>query len=77
MIWFALNSERPLAAFAGIWTEYKSDRGAKSKPIPGPHLVNGFLTTSPKPVVKTIYAKAMPVILTTDEERDLWMRAMR
>jgi putative SOS response-associated peptidase YedK len=22
MVWFALNDDRPLAAFAGIWTEY-------------------------------------------------------
>jgi hypothetical protein len=26
------------------FTEVKSDRGTKSKPIPGPHLVYGFLT---------------------------------
>jgi putative SOS response-associated peptidase YedK len=42
---------------------------------PGPHLVYGFLTTSPNAVVEPIDPKAMPVILTTDEERDVWMRA--
>jgi hypothetical protein len=47
VVWFALNEDRPLFAFAGIWTEYKGDRGTKSKPIPGPHCVYGFLTTSP------------------------------
>ena len=26
-------------------------------------------------MVKPIHARAMPVILTTDEERDVWMRA--
>ena len=26
-------------------------------------------------MVKPIHTKAMPVILTTDEERDVWMRA--
>jgi putative SOS response-associated peptidase YedK len=30
---------------------------------------------SPNPVVEPIHPKAMPVILTTDEERDVWMRA--
>ena len=35
----------------------------------------GFLTTSPNAVVEPIHPKAMPVILTTDEERDVWMRA--
>jgi putative SOS response-associated peptidase YedK len=42
---------------------------------PGPHLVYGFLTTAPNAIVEPIHAKAMPVILTTDEERDVWMRA--
>jgi putative SOS response-associated peptidase YedK len=75
VVWFALDDARPLFAFAGIWTEFKGDRGTKSKPIPGPHLVYGFLTTEANAVVKPIHAKAMPVILTTDEERDVWMRA--
>ena len=46
-----------------------------AKPIPGPHLVYGFLTTEPNAIVEPIHPKAMPVILTTDEERDVWMRA--
>ena len=65
---------RPLVvAFAGIWTTFSGDRGTKSKPISGPHQVYGFLTTSPNAVVAPIHDKAMPVILTTDEERDVWM----
>ena len=75
VVWFALTDDRPLFAFAGIWTTFKGDRGTKSKPIPGPHDVYGFLTTSPNAVVEPIHPKAMPVILTTDEERDVWMRA--
>ena len=75
VVWFALNDDRPLFAFAGIWTEFKGDRGTKSKPIPGPHLVYGFLTTAPNAIVEPIHPKAMPVMLTTDEERDVWMRA--
>ena len=65
VVWFALNEDRPLFAFAGIWTMFDGDRGTKSKPIPGPHQVYGFLTTSPNAVVEPIHAKAMPVILTT------------
>lgn len=42
-----------------------------------PHLVYGFLTTAPNAVVEPIHLKAMPVILTTDEERDVRMRAPR
>src|SRR5690349_13403889 len=75
VVWFALNEDRPLFAFAGIWTTFNGDRGTKSKPIPGPHQVYGFLTTSPNAVVAPIHPKAMPVILTTDEECDVWMRA--
>jgi putative SOS response-associated peptidase YedK len=44
VVWFALDDDRPLFAFAGIWTEFRGDRGTKSKPVPGPHLVYGFLT---------------------------------
>src|SRR5258708_37592274 len=62
-------------AIGGILTAFKGDRGTKSIPIPGPHNVYGFLTTAPNGVVEPIHAKAMPVILTTDEERDVWMRA--
>src|SRR6266702_1228950 len=36
---------------------------------------NGFLTTAPNAVVEPIHPNAMPVILTTEEERDVWMRA--
>ena len=75
VVWFALGDDRPLASFAGIWTEFKGDRGPKSKPVPGPHLVYGFLTTAANAVIAPIHPKAMPVILTTQEERDVWMRA--
>jgi putative SOS response-associated peptidase YedK len=74
VVWFALDESRPLFSFAGIWTPYNGDRGTKSKPIPGPHEVYGFLTTAPNAVVEPIHPKAMPVILTTDDERDVWMR---
>jgi putative SOS response-associated peptidase YedK len=33
------------------------------------------LTTAPNAIVEPIHYKAVPVILTTDEERDVWMRA--
>jgi putative SOS response-associated peptidase YedK len=70
-----VNDDRSLAAFAGMWAGFKGDRGTKSKLIAGPHLVYGFLTTAPNAVVAPIHPKAMPVILTTEKERDLWMRA--
>jgi len=75
VVWFALNENRPLFAFGGFLTEFKGDRGTKSKPIPDPHLVYGFPTTAPNAIVEPIHPKAMPVILTTQEEYDVWMRA--
>jgi putative SOS response-associated peptidase YedK len=33
------------------------------------------LTTAPNAIVAPIHDEAMPAILTTDEERDVWMRA--
>jgi putative SOS response-associated peptidase YedK len=38
-------------------------------------LLYGFLTTEANSIVAPIHAKAMPVILTSPEEWDTWMRA--
>src|ERR1700730_8630174 len=67
VVWFALNEDRPLCAFAGIWTEFRGYRGTKSKPIPGPHLVYGFLTTAPNTDVEASRPKGTPVISTTHD----------
>jgi putative SOS response-associated peptidase YedK len=37
------------------------------------HLV--FLTTAPNTIVEPIHSKAMPIMLTTQKECDVWMRA--
>ena len=73
--WFAIDDTRPLVAFAGVWTEWNGIRGTKANPVEGRHLLYGFLTTEPNSVVAPIHPKAMPVILTTPEEWDVWMRA--
>src|SRR5258708_38975887 len=70
----------PANSFAEYAPEPKPVTGKKdvvwfALPIPGPHLVYGFLTTAPNAIVEPIHPKAMPVILTTQEERDVWMRA--
>jgi putative SOS response-associated peptidase YedK len=75
VVWFALDRDRPLCAFAGVWTPWSGTRGTKANPVEGGHLIYGFLTTEPNAVVLPVHAKAMPVILTTEEERDVWMRA--
>ena len=73
--WFAMEETRPLLAFAGIWTEWNGVRGTKANPVEGRHLHYGFLTSEPNDVVEPIHPKAMPVILTTQEECEVWMRA--
>lgn len=71
----ALSEDRPLFAFAGIWTAWRGVRGPKSAPIEGDHELFGFLTCDPNSVVAPIHPKAMPVILTTPAEVDLWLSA--
>jgi putative SOS response-associated peptidase YedK len=41
----------------------------------GSHLIYAFLACPANGVVATVHAKAMPVILTTPEQHDVWMRA--
>jgi putative SOS response-associated peptidase YedK len=69
--WFALGPERPLFAFAGIWWPWTGER---QKEV-GEHLLYGFLTTEPNDIVRPVHARAMPVMLTTPEEWDTWLRA--
>ena len=38
--WFALSENRPLFAFAGLWTPWRGLRGPKSAPIEGEHELN-------------------------------------
>ena len=35
----------------------------------------GFLTTEPNAEVAIVHLQAMPAILTTEDERDVWLRA--
>jgi putative SOS response-associated peptidase YedK len=73
--WFALDEDRSLFAFAGLWTPWHGLRGPKSAPIEDRHELFGFLTTKPNFVVAPIHPKAMPVILMTKAEVDLWLSA--
>ncbi len=73
-VWFALGEDRPLTFFAGVqqvdWTSVrKASEGQVTCDL------YAFLTTDANSVVAPVHSKAMPVILTTAEERDVWMRA--
>ena len=73
--WFALDEDRPLFAFAGLWRPWTGVRGTKAEPDEGEHHLFAFLTCAPNAVVAPIHPKAMPVILTTPEQRDAWLTA--
>jgi hypothetical protein len=72
-IWFALDETRPLACFAGIWTNWTSVRKVKEGETTND--LYAFLTTEPNAEVGAIHPKAKPVILTTEEEVENWMTA--
>jgi putative SOS response-associated peptidase YedK len=71
--WFARNADRPLMFFAGFWTLWKGVK--KVRDVEREFELYGFLTTSPNEIVSPIHQKAMPAILTTPEEVDLWLTA--
>ena len=71
--WFAFNEGRPLAFFAGIWTNWTSVRKVKEGEVTT--ALYAFVTTEPNAEVGAIHPKAMPVILTTAEEHEAWLGA--
>lgn len=72
-MWFALDETRPLACFAGIWTHWTSVRKVKKRETTND--IFAFLTTESNALVGTYHLKAMPMILRTQAEIDLWMTA--
>ena len=73
-VWFSLPGDDPLAFFAGVhvpqWTcVRKMKTGLETCDL------FAFLTTEPSEPVRSVHPKAMPVILTTGEELDVWIRA--
>ncbi len=72
-VWFALDENRPLAFFAGIWTRWTSVRKVREGETTND--LFAILTTDPNAIVKPIHAKAMPVILTKPDELETWLTA--
>jgi putative SOS response-associated peptidase YedK len=72
-VWFAIDESRPLLAFAGIWTKWTGVRNAAEGEITADAF--GILSCDPNAEVRKVYPHPMPVILTTAEEYDIWMRA--
>ncbi|UGV24674.1 SOS response-associated peptidase [Rhodopseudomonas boonkerdii] len=72
-IWFALDESRPLACFAGLWTNWTSVRIIKEGETTND--LFAFLTTDANAEVFAVHPKATPAIMTTTEEVDVWMNA--
>jgi putative SOS response-associated peptidase YedK len=72
-VWFAFDESRPLACFAGIWTQWTCIRKVREGETTND--IFAFLTINPNAEVGAIHPKAMPVILRTPEEMDAWMTA--
>ncbi|PWE53621.1 DUF159 family protein [Metarhizobium album] len=72
--WFARDEQKSLMFFAGIHVPgWQSVRKVKDGLTTDD--LYGFLTTDPNGLVKPIHEKAMPVLLLTKEETEVWMRA--
>jgi putative SOS response-associated peptidase YedK len=67
------GEDRPLLFFAGNWTNRTSTRKIKEGEVNAD--VFGFLTTEANGVVGPVHPKAMPVILTSEDEIETWMLA--
>lgn len=72
-VWFALNEDRPTAYFAGLWANWTGIRKLKEGEVTTD--LYAFLTTEPNHIVAPIHPKAIPVILTKQEEIETWMTA--
>jgi putative SOS response-associated peptidase YedK len=72
--WFA-PPDRGMLFFAGIWRTWSGDYGSQKAPNVGEHLLFSFLTTEPNDLVRPVHAKAMPVVLRTQADREEWLTA--
>ena len=72
-VWFAMDDSRPVAFFAGLWTQWTSVRKVKEGETTDD--LYGFLTTNPNDIVALVHPKAMPVILTEPEQFETWLHA--
>lgn len=72
--WFA-PPDRGMLFFAGLWRTWRGDYGSKKEPNVGDHELFSFLTTEPNELVRPVHAKAMPVILQSEQECEEWLEA--
>lgn len=72
--WFAINSEnsRPLFAFPGIWRSYTGPVRKNGETVT--QEVYSILTTEPNELTATINPERMPVLLSSEEEIETWLK---
>jgi len=73
-VWFAFDETRPTSCFAGLWTRWTSVR--KMREGETTNDIFAFLTINPNAEVGAIHPRAMPVVLRTPEEMEIWMTAL-
>jgi len=56
-------------------SEFYGDYGSKKEPNVGTHQLFSFLTTEANELVRPIHAKAMPVVLESEELHQAWLNA--
>lgn len=72
--WFGSAGGEQLMFFAGLWVkDWTSVRKVKDGPVTID--LFAFLTTEPNGIVAPIHQKAMPVVLTKDDEVETWLKA--
>jgi putative SOS response-associated peptidase YedK len=70
--WFGRADGLPFF-FAGIWREWQGDVGTIKEPNVGLHRLFAILTTEPNGAVAPIHDKAMPVMLMSAQDVDVWL----
>ncbi len=72
--WFSARPDKAVMFFAGLWVrQWKSVRKIKDGLTTDD--LYAILTTEPNDIVRNVHEKAMPVLLQTAEEIEIWMRA--
>src|SRR5271166_1831017 len=69
----ALSEDRPLFAFAGLWTRWRGVRGPKSAPVEGAHELFGILTTEANALVAPTFERLVQRALSSTERRAIAM----
>ena len=72
--WFAIQGEepRPLFAFPGIWRRYRGP--VRKNGDPADIETYAFLTTTPNPLVETINHERLPVLLSSEDQFEIWLK---